>query len=393
MNADLIKTGAPLRIIHCFRSPVGGIFRHVRDLVEQHSQSGHAVGIVCDSSTGGEYEASLFAELEPKLKLGLIRLPIRRAIGPEDMAAVKACYKHIQSMHPDVLHGHGAKGGAIARIIGSILRAQGSRVARFYSPHGGSLHYRSNTVMGKIIFALERQLERQTEAIAFVCGFEQWSYRTKVGEPRCDHRLIYNGISDQEFQPIPVAGDGVDFAFIGMLRELKGPDVFIDAFQRTERLLARPLKAAVIGDGPERDTYERMILQSGLGQRIKLLPAMRVSEAFAMSDIIVVPSRAEAMPYIVLEAVAAGKAVIASRVGGIPEALGKASPALVAPDDPDGLAAIMVDALTQADWKTRTMPNPEQFYRQFSASTMARHMLELYYEHTQTFSDREKGRD
>ncbi|MBB4954295.1 glycosyltransferase involved in cell wall biosynthesis [Agrobacterium vitis] len=372
----------PLRIIHCFRSPVGGIFRHVRDLVEHHDQAGHSVGIVCDSSTGGAHEDALFAELEPKLKLGLFRLPIRRAIGPEDIAAAKACYQHIKSMHPDVLHGHGAKGGTIARIIGSVLRRQGSHVARFYSPHGGSLHYRSNTVLGKAIFAFERQLERQTEAIAFVCGFEQWTYQNKVGEPRCAYQLIHNGISDAEFQPIAVAGKGVDFAFIGMLRELKGPDVFIDAFQRTERQLGRPLSAAIIGDGPERDIYERMIVQRGLGQRIKLLNPMRVADAFAMSDIIVVPSRAESMPYIVLEAVAAGKSVIASRVGGIPEALGKTSPALVPPDAPDALAAVMVNALTESDWKIKTMPEQAQFYSRFSASTMAKHMLELYYTYT-----------
>ncbi|MGH6805931.1 MAG: glycosyltransferase family 1 protein, partial [Ensifer adhaerens] len=49
----------PLRIIHCFRSPIGGIFRHVRDLVEAHAAAGHHVGILCDSTTGGFYEDSL----------------------------------------------------------------------------------------------------------------------------------------------------------------------------------------------------------------------------------------------------------------------------------------------------------------------------------------------
>ncbi|MGO6908730.1 glycosyltransferase family 1 protein, partial [Rhizobium ruizarguesonis] len=55
----------PLRILHCFRSPVGGIFRHVRDLVEEHSKAGHEIGILCDSSTGGEYEDSLFDDIRP----------------------------------------------------------------------------------------------------------------------------------------------------------------------------------------------------------------------------------------------------------------------------------------------------------------------------------------
>ena len=57
-----------LRIVHCFRSPVGGIFRHVRDLVEEQAGEGHAVGIVCDSSTGSEFEDRLFDELGPLLE-------------------------------------------------------------------------------------------------------------------------------------------------------------------------------------------------------------------------------------------------------------------------------------------------------------------------------------
>ncbi|MBB4007558.1 glycosyltransferase family 4 protein [Allorhizobium taibaishanense] len=367
-----------LRIIHCFRSPVGGIFRHVRDLVEHHDAQGHSVGIICDSTTGGAHEDALFAELQPKLKLGLVRLPIRRAIGIEDIAAVRTCYRHIKSLQPDVLHGHGAKGGALARLIGTALRAQGSDVIRLYSPHGGSLHYRRSRPMGRVIFALERLLEQKTEAIAFVCGFEQWSYRTKVGTPKCTSRLILNGISESEFRPMPAGRDAVDFAFVGMLRDLKGPDVFIDAVMEAERLLGRPLSAVVIGDGPDRDRYERRIVEHGVGRRIKMLPAMRVAEAFTYSNIVVVPSRAESMPYIVLEAIAAGKSVIASAVGGIPEALGKTSAALVAPDNVEALAAVMVKALSEPGWRDAVMPDPTEFHARFSASAMANQMLDLY---------------
>ncbi|MDQ0454057.1 glycosyltransferase family 4 protein [Rhizobium paknamense] len=373
-----MQEARPLRIIHCFRSPIGGIFRHVRDLVEQHDAAGHEVGVICDSLTGGAYEQALFEALTPRLKLGLTRLPIRRAVGFGDIGAAHACYRQIKSLRPDVLHGHGAKGGALARIIGSVLRVQGSRVARFYSPHGGSLHYRKRTLAGEAIFALERLLERQTEGIAFVCAHEQRDYVRKVGPPRHTFRLIHNGIAEAEFAPVPPAANAVDFGFIGMLRDLKGPDVFIDAFQRTERRLERPLSAVIVGDGPDRDRYAGMIEKRGLGRRIHLLPAMRVAEAFQLTDIVVVPSRAESFPYIVLEAVAAGKSVIASRVGGIPEALGKESAALVPPDDPDRLSAVMTEALTSPGWKARTMPEHEAFHQRFSAATMAANMLELY---------------
>jgi len=54
------------------------------------------------------------------------------------------------------VHGHGAKGGAYARLFGTLLRVSKSRVARLYSPHGGSLHYDETTATGKLFFALER---------------------------------------------------------------------------------------------------------------------------------------------------------------------------------------------------------------------------------------------
>ena len=55
-----------LRIVHCFRSPVGGLFRHVRDLAGAQLAAGHDVGIVCDSNTGGAYEDKLFEEIAPR---------------------------------------------------------------------------------------------------------------------------------------------------------------------------------------------------------------------------------------------------------------------------------------------------------------------------------------
>ena len=150
----------PLRIIHCFRSPIGGIFRHVRDLAEFHAKAGHEVGIVCDSLTGSSFEDALFDEIRPYLSLGLVRLPISRAVSPRDIGAFWKSYREIKSLQPDVLHGHGAKGGAIARLIGSALRVNRYRVARLYSPHGGSLHYARNTLKGQLFLRLERFQEQ-----------------------------------------------------------------------------------------------------------------------------------------------------------------------------------------------------------------------------------------
>ncbi len=368
----------PLRIIHCFRSPIGGIFRHVRDLAEAQARAGHQVGIVCDSSTGGAYEDQLFDDLKPHLALGLVRLPIRRSIGPSDISAFWASFKEIKSLQPDVLHGHGAKGGVLARLIGSLLRVNRYRVARLYSPHGGSLHYDSRRLSGRAIFFLERLQEYLTDALVFVCDYERHVYTAKIGKPRVRAERIYNGINDREFEKIFARPDAVDFLFIGMLRDLKGPDVFIDAFARTERAVGRPLSAMIVGDGPDRDRYDHMMVSLGLGRRIDLLAAMRSRDAFQFARFVVVPSRAEAMPYIVLEAAAADKPVIASRVGGIPEILGNDNIGLVPAGDPAALAAAMVAALGEPGWTDRARPDPVALRTNFSVTTMADQMTALY---------------
>ncbi|TCM57594.1 glycosyltransferase involved in cell wall biosynthesis [Rhizobium sp. PP-F2F-G48] len=378
LPAEPRTQGGPLRIIHCFRSPVGGIFRHVRDLAAAHAAEGHQVGILCDSTTGGPHEERLFEEIHPHLALGLVRLPIRRSIGPSDAKALWTSYKELRQLAPDILHGHGAKGGALARMIGTVLRVNGSPVARLYSPHGGSLHFDRRTWKGKGILALERFQEQATDALVFVCNYERATYEAKVGRPQPLAETIYNGVEDGEFLPVEPAPDAVDFLYIGMLRDMKGPDIFIDALGRTERLAGRPLSAMMIGDGPQQQDYLRMKLQRGLGRRIGMQPAMPARAAFASARFVVVPSRAESMPYIVLEAVAAGRPVIAARVGGMPEILGIDSAALAEPNDAQSLANIMHRALTEEGWARRTMPEPERFKATFSSATMAAAMMRLY---------------
>jgi glycosyltransferase involved in cell wall biosynthesis len=107
---------------------------------------------------------------------------------------------------------------------------------------------------------------------------------------------------------------------------------------------------------------------------------MNIREAFARSQNVVVPSRAESMPYIVLEAIAAGRTVIASDVGGISEVLGKGSAALVPPGDSDALARVMADSITISDWKNTNMPEREGFHAVFSSKTMASRVTALYQE-------------
>ncbi|MDU0220340.1 glycosyltransferase, partial [Escherichia coli] len=83
---------------------------------------GHEVGFICDSTTGGALEDRYFDAVAGSLALGVTRIPIRHSVGPGDIAAGLRTHRLIKQLRPDVLHGHGAKGGALARVFGSALR-------------------------------------------------------------------------------------------------------------------------------------------------------------------------------------------------------------------------------------------------------------------------------
>jgi glycosyltransferase involved in cell wall biosynthesis len=367
-----------LRIVHCFRSPVGGIFRHVRDLTDAQVASGHAVGIICDSTTGGDYEDRLFDDMRDKLALGVHRTPMQRHLGLGDIGAAARTYGLIRRLKPDILHGHGAKGGAYARLFGTLQRLSAPRPGRFYSPHGGSLHYDGRTTAGKFFFTLERVMDRLTDHIIFVSDYERRTFLGEIGEPKAHSNLVYNGLAPHEFERAVPADDAADFLFIGMMRDLKGPDIFIDALARAQARLGRPLTAVMVGAGPDRDKYLRQVERLKLGEQVRFLEPMQARQAFSLARSVVVPSRAEAMPYIVLEALAAGMPMIATAVGGIPEIFGANSSALVRPDA-DELAERMASAICDPIRFRSSMPSEADLRARFGGDVMARAIEEAYF--------------
>ncbi|MEO1397498.1 MAG: glycosyltransferase family 4 protein [Pseudomonadota bacterium] len=376
-------TKASLKIIHCFRSPVGGIFRHVRDLIDEQVADGHQVGVICDNNTGGAFEEALFQQLEHKLALGLHRCEMSRSITPKDAAVAWRLYRAVGATRPDILHAHGAKGGAYARIIGTALRLFGQRPARLYCPHGGSIHFDPTKLSAKVYFGLERVLERFTDRLIFVSQYEREAYEAKVGEAHCPISLVRNGLRPEEFDPVHPRPDAADLLYIGMMRDLKGVDLFLNALPLVVDLAARPVHAVMVGDGPDRARYRAMadnlIAQSAGKLSITFRDPMPAREAFTLGKALVVPSRAESMPYIVLEALAASVPLIATRVGGIPEIYGPMADALVEPNSREALADIMARQVMGS----LDLYNPDTLKRRieanYSSLVMSRDVLAAYH--------------
>lgn len=226
-----------------------------------------------------------------------------------------------RSVGARVLHGHGLK-----RLPLYIVA---SRVARL--PLVITLHNLVPKSPATRLLAFPHAVIAVSEAVARTAPI-----------PTC--QVIYNGIDLQRFTDLPTkaqARESLGWAkdekmalSVARLSKEKGLDVLARAWPG----------AFVAGDGPERENLSGLRLL-GMRDEIPLL--------LAAADIYCQPSREEGLGLAVLEAMAAGKPIVASAVGGIPELLPDASIGLtVPPDDPEALRRgiqLLLDAPTQAE--------------------------------------------
>ena len=366
-----------LRVLHVLRAPVGGLFRHVCDLAKAQAAMGHQVGVVCDADGDALTDKRLDA-LRPHLALGLFRVGMSRAIAPSDIFAFHAIRAHALGLGVEVLHWHGAKGGAYSRLVGASLKRMRRRVASCYTPHGGSLHYHPASLQGRIYMEAERYLAGKGDGLIFESAFSAGRYAAQVGSPGCAMQVIPNGLAEDDFVPVAAEADAADFLFVGELRHLKGVDVMIDALSEIAR--ERPVRAVIVGSGPDAQAFKDRASAAGLAQAITFPGAMPARDAFAKGRVLVVPSRAESFPYIVLEAGAAGLPMLATDVGGIPEIVAGTHTTLLPAEDVQALAAAMrrvLDAPSQAAAEAAELR--AAVAARFTIASMNLAILHLYY--------------
>lgn len=363
----------PLRILHAVRAPVGGIFRHILDLANGQVDRGHHVGILADSLTGGERAWKALEELAPRLKLGVYRMAIRREPSPDDFLVWLRMRRLVAKLKPDVLHGHGAKAGAFVR-----MRRRADDTIRIYTPHGGSLHYPLNTLKGEFYARLERTLMDSTDLFLFESAFARDTYQRIVGTPKGVVHCVFNGVTPEEFEPVVTTEDATDLAYVGEFRHIKGADLLVDAVARLHAN-GRKVTLTLGGDGEETAALKAQVEKLGLGSAIRFIGHVKARYGFSKGRLLVVPSRGDSMPYVVIEAGAAGIPMIAARVGGIPEIFGAASPALFAASDAEAMAEAIAAALKNPQATTqRAASLRERISAHFSQQAMVDGVLAGY---------------
>ena len=360
----------PMKILHVFRAPLGGLFRHVCDLAVEQKKAGYKVGIVCGEVPSDHVAAKKLDELARYCELGIHILPMSRLPGFGDVVNLLRVGALVRRLNVDVVHGHGAKGGAYVRLLPRFVGG-----IRIYTPHGGSLHFDARTFAGFVFLNLEKLMRLHTDAYIFESEFGLQAFTKKVGDPSAFFSVIHNGVTAAEFEPVSEAPELADFVFVGELRELKGIGTLIDA----ATLAGHPLHLRVVGSGAERERFESQAVNVPACVKIEFLGSMPARDAFALGRNVVVPSYNESLPYIVLEAVAAGKPVIATRVGGMAEIFGPDARSLIDPRDVGALADRLRYAMNHpAEMNALAMRVRARVQDEFSSRQMTESVNALY---------------
>lgn len=367
-----------LRILLIVEASSGGTGRHVLDLAEGLLARGCDVHLLYST---GRIDRTFRQRLTAMPALHKTVIEMRRAIHPADMLALRAVCRYIRAAGPfDIIHGHASKGGAMARLA-AILTA----TPVFYTLHG-------LIVMDPLLprwrrwlyLSIERSLALATARIIAVSPEEaRAATALKLGAARI--AIVANGVGKPALTPRHEARQAMELpqdaqvvGFIGRLVGQKAPEVLLRAFARTADLIPNAY-LAMVGSGPL-DTELRDLTGSlGIAKRVRWLGERDANVCLSGFDVFALSSRKEGLPYVILEAMAAGLPVVATSTAGVESLLNHGENGFVAPpDDPAafaaGLIALLSDPSRRADFGQASL----QRVAHFSIDGMVDKILRLY---------------
>jgi len=198
-------------------------------------------------------------------------------------------------------------------------------------------------------------------------------------------RVIPNGIDLEELLPL----GGVEWrqppriVCIGRFHPLKGQRVLLQALSILKSRTGNCPKIHLIGEGPELKNLEQFASELELNESVFFAPTNpNIPELLSSTDILVIPSLSEGLPLIVLEGIAAGKGIIASRVGGVQEILRDDEAIFFPPGNAEALAAAISQAIyNPQDLKVKTERACRRLFREsgkFDIQHVAKEYLSVY---------------
>lgn len=366
----------PLRVLLVTEASSAGVGRHTIDLALGLLELGCHVHLLYSSGRIDEPFRQGLAEL------GAARtteIEMRRGPHLSDVRARRDLDRCLRRQGPfDVVHGHSSKAGLITRMARTDA-------ALVYTPHCiYTMNPEARWAMQRATLVAERLLATRSDAIIAVSPDEE-RHLLEIGMRRSLVRYIPNGLREPRWSErsaaraeLGLSDEQVVVGFLGRLSEQKNPTMLLEAFARCRR--GRPeLRLCIVGDGPLEEETHRVARALGVQEAVLWTGHRTPQRAMPAFDVFALSSRYEAMPYVLLEALAAGLPIVATPVGGTgvtvePGENGSIAAGLGAEEFAAALAPVLGDAPLRRAQGARSRAKAPAF----SATTMVRSTHELY---------------
>ncbi|HEX9444687.1 MAG TPA: glycosyltransferase [Candidatus Binatia bacterium] len=314
----------PLRIGYYLSSnAIGGLERHVLTLID-HLRRAHPIAVFCDAAEGSQF---FFAELKARgLSPRILRAQdaVDRGVARPivtSLPVILAARRAMAAAELDVIHFHAGQLGLMyAPVVASSMAGIRTRILTLHNPileHGRLRRFIETRVLGRLSRVVAVSNHTKNELVQ----------KKGVAPERVE--VIPNGIELGEFdhamergearRALGLAEEDLVVGLVGRLHRLKGIDLLIEAVPLA-RARAPRIKVVLLGSGPEEEPLRRLAEARGVTEAVLFAgyrsDARRLMPAF---DALVLPSRDESQSIALLEAMACRKAVVAARVGGVPE--------------------------------------------------------------------------
>jgi glycosyltransferase involved in cell wall biosynthesis len=360
-----MRSSEPVRVLRVIaRLNMGGPALHVAYLTAGLRERGYDTTLVAGTLARGEDSMAFVAD---ELGIEVERVPeLQREISPlRDARAILRLARLIRRVRPQILHTHTAKAGAVGRIA-ALLAGDARPPIVVHTFHGHVLRGYFGPLRTRAFALLERALARGTTCLVAVSP-EVRDDLVRLGiAPREKFAVVRLGIElDERVRPeqdgrdetrrmLGIPPDAFTIGWIGRMTGVKRTDDVLLAF-RSLRERGVVSRLCMVGDGPDREQLERRAHELGVMRDTLFLGYQDdVAPYFAAFDAFVLPSANEGTPVTTIEALAAGKPVVATRVGGVPDVVRDGEDGfLVAPGDVDELAERLVALAADPELRTR----------------------------------------
>ncbi len=273
---------------------------------------------------------------------------LKRSINPwHDFWAIFEIKSLVKKLQPDIVHLNSTKAG----FLGSIgAKLAGTKTV--FTAHGFRFLEPMSQVSKAFYLAIEKLAGWFRDYIITVSNVDKTSaLKYNLINPK-KISTIHNGIppipflaKDEARTQLNLPQNVLVLATVANFYKTKGLDVLIDAVSLLPKEIKDKCIFVIFGDGAERRNLELKIRNYGLGQTILLKGKVNEPRLYLKAfDIFVLPSRKEGFPFAILEAMQAGLPIVATKVGGIPEAVNDAG-ILVEPENPAALATAITTSI------------------------------------------------